>query len=248
MTALAGISEGEGFAAPRPGGRIYEALWRVGAGEVTPGGRARLDALASWLERAAFADVADVGLVHCGYWLVRELRLRVARFPRFAEAVKLATFCSARGRVWAQRRTTIAGADGAAAEASATWVFMDPASGRPSSIPDAFLGIYGTAVGARCARPHHRAPAPPPHARRGRWRFGFADLDVVGHVNNAAYWRVVEERLAGGTPPAPVDVEIEHRAPTGAGEVTVLSADRALWVTDGHGQTHAAIQALPASA
>ena len=37
--------------------------------------------------------------------------------------------------------------------------------------------------------------------RRGtRWQLRATDVDLLGHVNNAAYWHAVEERLARGGP------------------------------------------------
>jgi acyl-ACP thioesterase len=54
-----------------------------------------------------------------------------------------------------------------------------------------------------------------------------ADLDVLGHVNNAAYWAPVEEELARRGRPRVVSAEMEFRAGLDAGDdVDVTVADR----------------------
>jgi acyl-ACP thioesterase len=44
------------------------------------------------------------------------------------------------------------------------------------------------------------------------WPLRATDLDVVGHVNNAAYWAPVEEELARRGRPPVERAEIEFRA------------------------------------
>src|SRR2546423_11047700 len=103
---------------PRPGGaRIYGQQMRAGLGDCAPSGRIRLDALARWLQDIAYADVEDAGVAHLAVWVVRRSRMSVRRFPRFAEAPTVRTFCSGLGRMWAERRTTIE-QDGAPAVAA----------------------------------------------------------------------------------------------------------------------------------
>src|SRR5437588_8032149 len=96
---------------PPPGGRVYSHAQRPGLGDCAPSGRIRLDALARWLQDVAYADVEDAGLAAAAYWVVRRTRIRVDRFPRFAERLSVRTWCSGIGRMWAERRTTIAAAD-----------------------------------------------------------------------------------------------------------------------------------------
>jgi Acyl-ACP thioesterase len=59
---------------------------------------------------------------------------------------------------------------------------------------------------------------------RQAWSLRFADFDVMGHVNNAAYWQVVEEAMARrprhardeGTAASPIAAGPEPPAPDGA--------------------------------
>src|SRR3954468_8515196 len=98
---------------PWPGvGRRFVHRARVGLADSAPDGRARLDAIARWLQDAAWEDVDDAGLAEIGAWVVRRTRIEVERFPRFGERLDVATFCSGLGRMWAERRTTVIGEHG----------------------------------------------------------------------------------------------------------------------------------------
>jgi acyl-ACP thioesterase len=222
---------------PAEGARIYEERHRVGPADVTVAGRMRLDEIARWLQDLAYADLVDAGLDDVGFWVVRRCRIRVERFPRFPAELRLRTFCSGLSPLAAERRTTI---DGGAAtvEAVAVWINLDPATRLPARLPERFRSAYGPVAGSRRARGRLRHPPAPDGAADAPWTFRAADLDVAGHVNNAAYWEIVEERLApeldGG-----LDAEIEYRAPASAGGVSVLTSGERLWVTDGRGEPHA---------
>lgn len=216
-------------------GRVFTDVARAGLGDVAPSGRLRLDAIARWLQDAAFADLVDSGLPDDGVWVVRRLRIRVERFPRFREAAEVDTWCSGTGSLWAERRSTVRGEDGGLVEAVALWVHLDPNGTRPRPMPEGFDAVYGPSAGGRNvrARLRHRAE-PPGDAQRVPWRFRVADLDLADHVNNAVYWQALEERI-GDAAPEPFDAEIEHRAPIDAGEATLLTDGDRLWIADGDG-------------
>jgi acyl-ACP thioesterase len=219
--------------APPADGRVFRHPVAAGLADVAPSGRARLDAIARWLQDAALADVVDSGLDGGGVWVLRRLRLCVDRFPHFGDALEVETFCSGTGALVAERRSTVRDGAGAAVQALALWVHLDPDGAHPRPLPDGFEAVYGTtAAGRRVrARLRHR-PAPPPDAPVRPWRFRAADLDLAGHVNNAVYWQVLEEELVGAEPSA-LDVEIEHRAAADAGDATVAAADGMRWVSAG---------------
>jgi acyl-ACP thioesterase len=215
-------------------GRVYRHAATVGLADVTPAGRARLDAIARWLQDAAWADVADSRIEDDGVWIVRRLELRVAQAPRFGEALELATFCSGVGRLWAERRTAVRGSGGARVEAAGLWVHLDRDGTRPRPLPPGFDGVYGESAGGRRvkARLHH--PAEPPAGAATRpWTFRQADLDMAAHVNNTVYWTVLEEELQGAELPAGWRGEIEHRAPAGPGAAAVATDPPMRWIVAG---------------
>jgi acyl-ACP thioesterase len=221
---------------PAPGGRVFRHRAVAGLGDVTPSGRARLDAIARWLQDAAWADVVDSGIPDGGVWVVRRLELAVERFPRFWEPLEVATFCSGTGPLWAERRTTVHGEGGGHVEAVALWVHLDPDGARPRPLPEGFEAVYGAAAGGRRVRARLRhPPAPPADAATAPWAFRAADLDLAGHVNNAVYWAALEEELGGADPGAGFRAAVEHRTPGAQGDARVAAAGPQRWILDAGG-------------
>jgi acyl-ACP thioesterase len=85
---------------------------------------------------------------------------------------------------------------GAHIEAVAIWVSVDPKTGAPIRLAPSFARIFGESASGRRVRARLSHDAPPDDAARRQWPLRFVDFDVVGHVNNAAYWAVLEEELA----------------------------------------------------
>ena len=219
-------------------GRVFEGIRRVRLADVSPAGRLRLDAAARFLQDLSADDTADSALPDAEACVVRKTMIVVRSFPRYLEPMELATWCSGTGSHWAERRISIVGEQGGAIDAASTWVYVDRASGRPRRIPDGFATIYGEASGGRQVRARLDHPGlAPPEAREFRWPLRFADFDVLDHVNNAAYWQIVEEALAERRAVrAPLRAEVQHRSPIERdAEVQVAMAARqdggfALWV------------------
>ena len=214
-------------------GRVFRHAARVGLGDVSPAGRARLDAIARWLQDAAYADWVDAGLDDGGVWIVRRLHLRVKAFPRFGDALEVATFCSGTGRLWAERRSIVTSPTrpSVLVEAVALWVHLDARGVRPRPLPAGFEAVYGAAAAGRRVSARLAHPGEPEAGAVSRpWHFRSADLDLAGHVNNAVYWQVVEEELVAQEPSAGLVAEIEHRAAADAGPADVLSAGAMRWI------------------
>jgi acyl-ACP thioesterase len=225
---------GDELVTPPADGRVFRHPVAAGLADAAPSGRLRLDAIARWLQDAALADVVDSGLDGGGVWVLRRLRLVVERFPRFGDAVEVATFCSGTGALVAERRSTVCVGRAPLVEAVGLWVHLDPDGVHPRPLPQGFEEVYGAAAAGRRVRARLRHPAEPPDgAPRRPWRFRAADLDLAGHVNNAVYWQVVEEELVAAEPAGALDVELEHRAPADAGEAAVLADGGMRWIAAG---------------
>jgi acyl-ACP thioesterase len=223
-------------------GRRFHHAAHVHLGDAAPDGRARLDAIARWLQDAAYLDVVDAGFEGRGGWVVRRSHLEIDRFPAFGEPLALETWCSGLGKMWAERRTTVTGEGGAHVEATALWVFLDPETGRPQPLDPDQVEVWGSSAEGRRVRARLQHPDPPPDAAATSWCFRAADLDVAGHVNNAAYWTVVEEELAGSDGVAgPLAAEVEHRGAAAAGAAEVRRAGDRWWICGPEGAVHASI-------
>jgi acyl-ACP thioesterase len=226
--------------APTGGGRSFELAVRGGLADATPSGRVRLDVIAGWLQDAARADVDDALQGEEWLWVVRRTRIRVEAFPRWGEVCSARTWCSGTGAMWAERRTTIKG-DTARVEAVGLWVRIDEERGRPVPPGERCIAIYQESANGRRVKARLRHPGPPPGAAGGPWRFRASELDMADHVNNSAYWAIVEEELAGAAEPASFDGEIEFRAGAQTGEATVLAAGDMRWILGPDGELSASV-------
>ena len=232
--------------APPEQGRVFsEPPVRPGLADCAPTGRVRLDALARFVQDIAYADADDVGLSRATAWVVRRTRMRVARFPRFGEHLELATFCSGLGRMWAERRTSIAGDGAGEVEVVSLWVHLDPVRGRPTPLTEQELAVWGESAASRKVTARLRHPAPEKPDDGFPWSFRHTECDLAGHINNAAYLQPLEEELIQGEDLESIDVEIEYRSPAQAGDQLVLRQGAHRWITSPGGETHASLIVNP---
>ena len=184
--------------------------------------------MARYLQDIGNDDAVDAIGIDAAAWVVRRTTLAVARFPVFREELRLITWASGVGSRWAERSTSILGSEGGAIHATAVWVHVDLETGRPKRLPAEFDRQYGEAAAGRTisARLGHDAPAD--SSNPVPWPARFSDFDVLGHVNNAVYWAVVEEHLDLN---APVTVELEYRGGIDRGQVAgVVTEGQSLWI------------------
>ncbi|MGH2872096.1 MAG: acyl-ACP thioesterase domain-containing protein, partial [Solirubrobacteraceae bacterium] len=234
---------------PDLGARTFTQERRAGFADCAPSGRMRLDAIARWIQDAAYADIADAALDQVAVWVVRRAQIRVNHFPRFGERFRVTTFCSGVGRMWAERRTDVARADADPGqldvEAVGLWVHLDPVKARPFPLIEAELDTYGGVEPLRRVTARLRHPGPPGIDSATPWQFRATECDVAGHVNNAAYWQPLEEELiSDGREPERIDAEIEFRTPSQPGRKLVVASGDRRWILDEQGEAHASIALL----
>jgi acyl-ACP thioesterase len=192
----------------------------------------RFDALACYLQDISSDDTADSGVEDENPWVVRRCVVEMHVPATFRDDLELATWCSGIGSRWAERRVTATGSDGARIEAATLWVHIDMKSGRAVQLPRSFAYVYGEAAGGReiSARLMHGTEVPD-GVDRAAWAVRAADIDMLGHVNNAATWAMVEEVLAHRRDiRPPFRAELEYRAPIEQGDDVELA-----WIDKGDG-------------
>ena len=172
------------------GGRRYVTTRTVRLGDAGLHGGLRLDALARFLQDVAADDAFDVGLRDAS-WVVRRTVLELDGRPRYGERIELTTFCGGIGSRFAERRTTVVGPS-SRIEASSLWVHLDE-RGRPSPLPPRFVEAYAETAAGRTASSRLSLPGPDEEATAALWPLRSTDFDVLGHVNNAVYWTMVED-------------------------------------------------------
>ncbi|HTV12278.1 MAG TPA: acyl-ACP thioesterase domain-containing protein [Acidimicrobiales bacterium] len=220
-------------------GRVYTADYRVRLGDVAPTGRARLDALARYLQDAAEDDAADAQWPASIGWVVRWTKINVRQYPVLGEQFRAETFCSATGPRWAERTTVISGSEGACVLACAAWVAVSTLSGRTVDVGELFERVYAPSAGRRRAsvRLHLEAPTPEVVARARPWPLRGSDFDAQGHLNNVVSWVAVEDELSStGWLPSRAEVEYNEAifaamSPRLVARSTDVSMD--VWLLDG---------------
>jgi acyl-ACP thioesterase len=220
-------------------GRVYTSDRRVRFGDVSRGGRCRFDALADYVQDVAADDTADAGLQDESAWVVRRSVIEVVQPAAFRELLTLQTFCSGTGGRWAERRVVMRGDRGAVIDAVSLWVRIDAETGRPRPLSDEFFAVYGAAAGDRRVSSQLRhASEAPSGVSSTAWPLRFVDFDLLGHVNNAVGWAILEQQLASvRTLSPPYRAELEYRdAIERDASLEVLTDQTAeqlrLWVVD----------------
>ncbi|MCP4223197.1 MAG: hypothetical protein GY773_07650 [Actinomycetia bacterium] len=219
---------------------------------MTSSGRLRLDALTRYTQDVSDDDTNDAGLGPEPSWVVRRTVVDVLAPAVLAETITITTHCSGLGRRWAERHLSVVGDAGAAYEASTLWICIDIEAGRPTMLTDEFLSIYGSSTRGRTVTARLTHPKPVPDANHWSWPLRTVDFDIYNHVNNAAYWAVVEESLAVQVPTVPFRTSLEYRDGVVVDdEVTIASAEvdgaRHLWWLTGEATVAASalIESLP---
>ncbi|MGD0273990.1 MAG: acyl-ACP thioesterase domain-containing protein [Gaiellaceae bacterium] len=196
-------------------GRTFTARRRVRLSDADARGRLRLDAIARYLQDVANDDVFETSWgspVH--FWLVRRTVIQVLRPVSIEEMVELTTWSSGAGSSSASRRTTLSGERGGLIEAESVWVHLSREL-RPERMRGNFYEVYGPSTNGRKITPRLELPDLPAGAERSVWPLRHCDLDVLGHLNNAAYWEAIEETAAreGVSLAGPLEAVLEFRRP-----------------------------------
>lgn len=218
-------------------GRVFRRTVTPGLADAAPSGRIRLDGLARWVQDLAYADVEDAQVAGESVWVVRRMRIRAERFPRFGEQVQALTFCSGYGRLWAERRVDFE-SDSGHVEITGIWVHLNPATRLPAALPESFDRLWAESAQGRKVKARLRHPNPAGDEPASEWFFRRSDADIAEHVNNAAYWEAIEETIGD---PAAYDGEIEFREPAQPGSARVLSGDGVTWIAAADGRVHASV-------
>jgi acyl-ACP thioesterase len=205
-------------------GRTFRVAYTVRLSDTDATGRLRLDAIARYLQDAAIDDVQETGWGSPEHlWVLRSVRIDVLT-PFLADAeVGIVTWGSSFSALAAGRRWSLSGDAGGSIEVDSVWIHLGP-DARPARIGDGFDG-YSQAAQGRVASTKLTLALPPIDGDRRLWPLRVTDVDRMGHVNNAAYWAAVEQRLAevGLDPRRPLCARLDYRHPIDLGERVELA-------------------------
>jgi acyl-ACP thioesterase len=216
------------FVRPPDSGRLYTSHYSVRLSDADPSGAIRWDSLARYLQDIASDDWDEIGVDSNDFWVVRRTSMRrvgADAWPNFKQVITLRTWCAGAGPAWVERRTDVVMDDEVIVETAALAVQVNP-QGQPVRIRPEFLAVYGEAIGGRKVSGRVVTPEVTTGAVARPWQLRRADLDVVGHVNNAACWQALDEVALS----VREVTFIHHGSLALDDEVTLFNTDDALWL------------------
>jgi acyl-ACP thioesterase len=206
-----------------PSGRTFRVSYTIRLSDTDATGRLRLDAIARYLQDAAIDDVAETGWGAPEHlWVLRSVRIEVLR-PFLADGVvDIVTWGSSSSALAAGRRWSLTGDAGGAVEVDSTWIHLGP-DARPARIGEGFEDYAEAAQGSVASTKLALAPAVG-GTPRCVWPLRATDVDRMGHVNNAAYWAAVEQRVVELEYDVrrPLRAQLDYRHPIDLGETVEL--------------------------
>lgn len=209
---------------PPPTGRTFVVRYKIRLSDTDATGRLRLDAVARFLQDAAIDDVEETGWGAPEHlWVLRAVRIDVLRPCLGDTSVEIRTWGSSFAPLAAGRRWSLVGDAGGSIEVDSTWIHLDR-DARPARIGSGF-DDYAEAAQGRSASTRLTLAGPPEGSPRMPWPLRSTDVDLMGHVNNAAYWSAVEHCLQGRPPDlrSPVRARLDYRHPLDLGEQVELA-------------------------
>lgn len=209
---------------PPVSGRVFRSGTHIRLSDTDANGRLRLDAIARYLQDAATDDVEETGWGAPEHlWVIRTIRIDLVRPFLDDRKVELMTWGSGFSALAAGRRWSLEGDRGGRVEVDSVWIHLGP-DARPARIGVGF-DAYAEAAAGRSVTTTLMLPHPPADAPRTVWPLRMTDLDVLGHVNNAAYWHAVEHCLMRTGPDLrlPARARLDYRHPIDLDEDVVLA-------------------------
>jgi acyl-ACP thioesterase len=199
--------------------------------ECDPYGRLLPRTLCLLLQETAAAHAAELGvsvesLLERGIaWVLSQLRLEMAQWPRAGATLHVETWPHAATGTRIERRFEILDPDGnTLGTASTLWLVMDLERRRPVRLPEDVTATFETLVSPD--RPMKLVPIPVlEHPEMEQTlTVAYGDLDMVHHANNAAFVEWMVECVAGSlwSSHDPAEVEVHYLAECRLGD-TILS-------------------------
>ena len=211
------------------GDAFGEYAWQVRTYECGPDGAATLPTICNYLQEAASLNAEALAFSKSNFeaagenisWVLTRLKVRMARYPRWTDAVRTVTWPRGGRRIVAWRDFLLTDASGAEfGRATSEWMLIDLASRKVVPIPDSVFAVANTVRAPvfgdePFAKLRWDCAATAADARTFRARRG--DIDLNGHVNNVHYIEWLMEGLPDGQT-ACRDLEVVFKSETLAGE------------------------------
>ena len=173
--------------------KTLQRKYVVSSYDVDPLGKARLTAIANYLQETAYVHAGKLGL---GYddlaandtaWILSRMKIRVTERPDWDDELTVETWPRGLEKIFALRDFRISDRAGReVAEATTCWLMVNTLTRRPLRIPSDYLA-FEPRTDAVFDQTPGKISLPDGMAFCERRQVKYSDLDVVGHVNNVRF-------------------------------------------------------------
>lgn len=205
-----------------------EYSFKVRSYECGADGFASLPAVCNYLQEAASLNAEELGFSKSNFdaqgenisWVLTRLAVKMIRYPKWEEEVKVVTFPRGGRKIVAWRDFEIKAANGETiALATSEWMLIDLKTRKIVSIPESVLLAceFGTesVLGPEPFTARLKFPAEMNAEKTGPYKAQYSHIDLNGHVNNVHYIEWLLEPLKAARP---LRLEIVFRSETLAGD------------------------------
>lgn len=213
---------------PVPDGHpdVFDLEWPLRVADIDREGRLRFDAAARHIQDIGQDHLRELGFEETHpLWIVRRTMIDLIRPVEFQDMLRMRRWCSGTSNRWCEMRVRIDGRKGGLMESEAFWININRETQGPARIADDFIaGLRRTTDLDRLRwKAYLRAGGRDPRSGAleiHEYPVRVTDIDLFDHVNNSAYWGVIEDYLASRPAmlKAPLRVAIEHDAPVALGD------------------------------
>ena len=134
--------------------------------------------------RLGYSDLAD----HQYFWVLSRLSIQMEGYPRWGDQIKIKTWLTGIGRLFALRHFSIANSKGdILGAAKSAWLVLDLKSRRPQKIEPVFKHILHMFNDLPSAEEPEKFPGPAQSKMEKSFTVRYSDIDMHHHVNNTKY-------------------------------------------------------------
>ncbi len=134
--------------------------------------------------KVGYSDLAEQKY----FWVLSRLSIQMDEYPGWGEKIKIRTWLTGMGRLFALRHFSIANSKGdILGTAKSAWLVLDQKSRRPQRIQLVFKHLLHLFDDLPSAEEPEKLPAPVPSKLEESYTVRYSDIDMHHHVNNIKY-------------------------------------------------------------
>ena len=134
--------------------------------------------------KLGFSDLAE----HNYFWVLSRLSIQMEEYPRWGDKIKVKTWLTGMGRLFALRHFSIADSKGRIlGTAKSAWLVLDVKNRKPQRIERVFKHIQHLFDDLPLAEEPEKIPPPVHPTIEKFYRVRYSDIDMHHHVNNTKY-------------------------------------------------------------